>query len=72
MVLLFELLQGAAQLVRAGGAFSAAVYAVKAGYHIIYFLAGYKAAYALQVAVTAAQERYLLNDIVITCHYVYQ
>lgn len=44
-LLCFELLQGAAQLVGAGGAFAVAVYSVEAGYHIIYLLAGYKAAY---------------------------
>lgn len=70
-LLCFELLQGAAQLVRAGGAFAAAVYSVEAGYHIIYLLACYQAAYSLKVAVAAAQECYLLNYIVITGHYVY-
>ena len=70
-LLVFELLQGAAELVGAGGAFAAAVYAVEAGYHIVYLLAGYQAAYTLEVAVAAAQERYLLDYIVITGHYVY-
>jgi len=72
MALFFELLQGAAELVGAGGAFAAAVYAVKAGYYVVYLLAGYKAAYSLQVAVAASQECYLLDYIVITGHYVYQ
>lgn len=70
-LLCFELLQGAAELVGAGGAFAAAVYSVEAGYYVIYLLAGYQAAYALKVAVAAAQERYLLDYIVITGHYVY-
>ena len=68
----FELFQGAAQLVGAGGAFAAAVYSVEAGYYVIYLLAGYQAAYALKVAVAAAQERYLLDDVVVIGHYVYQ
>ena len=72
MVSFFELFQGAAQLVGAGSAFAAAVYAVKAGYYIVYFLTGYKAAYSLQVAVAAAQERYLLDYVVVIGHYVYQ
>ena len=46
-LLRFQLLQGAAELVRAGGAFAAAVYTVQAGYYIVYLLAGYKAAYSL-------------------------
>ena len=50
---------------------AAAVYAVEAGYHIVYLLAGYQAAYSLEVAVAAAQECYLLDYIVITGHYVY-
>ena len=72
MVLFFELFQGAAELVRAGGAFAAAVYAVQAGYYVVYFLAGYEAAYALQVAVAASQERYLLDYVVVIGHYVYE
>ena len=70
-LLCFELLQGAAELVGAGGAFATAVYSVEAGYHIIYLLACYQAAYSLKVAVAASQERYLLDYIVITGHYVY-
>ena len=72
MLLCFELLKGAAELVGAGGAFAAAVYAVKAGNYIVYLLAGHQSANALKVAVAASQERYLLDYIVITCHYVYQ
>ena len=72
MVLFFQLLQGAAELVRAGGAFAAAVYAAEAGYYIVYLLACYEAAYSLQVAVASAQECYLLDYIVIAGHYVYQ
>lgn len=69
---LFELFQGAAKLVGAGGAFAAAVYAVEALYHVVYLLAGYEAAYSLQVAVAASQECYLLDDVVVIGHYVYQ
>ena len=46
-LLRFQLLKGAAELVGAGGAFAAAVYAVEAGYYIVYLLAGYQAAYSL-------------------------
>ena len=72
ILLRFELLKGAAQLVGAGGAFAAAVYAVQALYHVVYLLAGYEAAYSLQVAVAASQECYLLDDVVVIGHYVYQ
>ena len=71
-LLRFQLLKGAAELVRAGGAFAAAVYAVKAGYYIVYLLAGYKAAYSLQVTVASAQECYLLDYIVVIGHYFYE
>ena len=67
----FQLLKSAAKLVGAGGAFASAVYSVKAGYYVVYFLAGYKAAYSLQVAVAASQECYLLDYIVVIGHYVY-
>jgi hypothetical protein len=66
------LLQGAAKLVGAGGALAAAVYAVQARYHVIYFLAGHEAADALQVAVAASQERYLLDYVVVIGHYIYE
>ena len=69
---LFQLLQGAAELVGAGGAFAAAVYAVKAGYYVINLLAGYQAADALQVAVASAQECYLLDYVVVIGYYVYE
>jgi hypothetical protein len=72
MVLFFQLLKSAAELVGAGGAFAAAVYAVKAGYYIVYLLAGYEAAYALQVAVASAQECYLLDYVVVIGYYVYE
>ena len=68
---LFQLLQSAAKLVGAGGTFAAAVYAVKAGYYVVYLMAGYKAADALQVAVAAAQECYMLDYVVVIGHYVY-
>ena len=71
-LLRFQLLQGTAKLVRAGCAFAAAVYAVKAGYYIVYLLAGYKSAYSLQVAVAATQECYLLDYIVVIGHYFYE
>ena len=71
-LLRFQLLKGAAELVRAGGAFAAAVYAVKAGYYIVYLLAGYQAAYSLQVAVASAQECYLLDYIVVIGHNFYE
>ena len=70
-LLCFELLQGAAKLVGAGGTFAAAVYTVKAGNYVVYLLAGYKAAYSLQVAVAASQECYLLDYVVVIGHYVY-
>ena len=69
---LFQLLKGAAELVGAGGAFAAAVYAVEAGYYIVYLLAGYKSAYSLQVTVASAQECYLLDCIVVIGHYFNQ
>jgi hypothetical protein len=72
IVLLFELLKGAAELVGAGGTFAAAVYAVQARNHVVYLLAGHQSANALKVAVAASQECYLLDYIVITGHYVYQ
>ena len=64
-LLCFELLKGAAELVRAGGAFAAAVYSVEAGYYVIYLLAGYQAAYALKVAVAAACEADTADDVVL-------
>jgi len=71
-LLRFQLLKGAAELVRAGGAFAAAVYAVEAGYYVVYLLAGYKAADALQVAVAAAQECYMLDYVVVIGQYFNQ
>jgi hypothetical protein len=68
---LFQLLQRAAELVGAGGAFASAVYSVKAGYNIVYLLAGCKAADALQVAVAASQECYMLDYVVVIGHNVY-
>ena len=71
-LLRFQLLKGAAELVGAGDAFAAAVYAVKAGYYVINLLAGYQAADALQVAVASAQECYLLDYVVVIGYYVYE
>jgi hypothetical protein len=66
------LLKGAAQLVGAGCALAAAVYAVETGYYVVYLLAGYQSANALQVAVAASQERYLLDYVVVIGHYINQ
>ena len=72
MLLCFELLYGAAEVVGSRCAYASAVYAVQAGYDIVYLLAGHQSAYALQVAVAAAQECYLLYDVVVIGHYVYE
>ena len=67
---MFELFQGTAELVGTRGGFGATPYAVEAGDDIIDFLSGHQTAYALQVAIAAANEEDLLDDVVVVDCYV--
>ena len=60
-----QLLQCPAKLVGTGGALHTAAYAVEAGNDVVDSLSAHQLADALQVAVTATEEEYLLDDIVL-------
>lgn len=65
----FQFFQRLAQLIGARGDFTAAADAVEFGYHVVDFLTCHEAADALEVSVTTAEERHILNDVVIVgCH----
>ena len=64
---LLQLLQCSAQLIRTRGALYTTADAVQAWYHVVNVLASHQLADALQVAITASQEEYLLDNIVLVC-----
>ena len=61
---LLQLLECPAQLVWTGGALSTTADAVQAGDDVVDALTSYQLADALQVAIAAPQEEYLLDDVV--------
>ena len=61
---LLQLLECPAQLVWTGGALSTTADAVQAGDDVVDALTSYQLADALQVAIAASQEEYLLDDVV--------
>ena len=64
---LLQLLQCSAQLIRTRGALYTTADAVQTWYHVVNVLASHQLADALQVAIAATQEEYLLDDIVLVC-----
>lgn len=68
----FQLFQGAAELVGTGGAFRATANAVQAEDDVVNLLASHQLADALQVAVAATKEEYLLDDVVLVGSHVNQ
>lgn len=66
---ILQLFQGAAELVGTGGALGATADAVKTLHDVVNMLAANELADALQVAVAASEEEYLLDDVVfVGCH----
>lgn len=59
------MLEGAAELVRAGGRLRATADAVELSDDIINMLATNEAADALQIAVASTQEKHLLDDVIL-------
>jgi hypothetical protein len=68
---IFELFQRPAQLVGAGCWFCATADAVQSLNDVVYFLAFYQSADALQVPVAAAIKLNILYDIVVVCRHFY-
>ena len=67
-----ELLEGAAELVGAGGRLRATADAIDALDDIVNLLTSNQLADALQIAIATAQEEYLLDDVVLVGSDVYQ
>lgn len=59
-------------MVRAGSALCTTTNAVETRQHVVDMLSAYKLADALQVAVTASQEEYLLDDVMFVGSHVDQ
>ena len=66
---IFQLLQGAAKLIRTTGTFRTTTDAVEFAYHIVDMLSSDQQTDTLQVAVATAKEENLLDDVMfIGCH----
>ena len=64
---MLQLFQCSAQLIGTRGTLDTTADAVQSWYHVIYMLASHQLADALQVTITATQEEYLLDNIVLVC-----
>lgn len=69
---ILEFLEGAAELVGAGGALSATPDAIELMDYIVDALATNQLAHTLQVAIAASEEKHLLDDVVLISGHVDQ
>ena len=69
---LLQLLERPTELIGARRRLRSTTDAIQAFHHVIYFLTSHQLADALQITVTATQEEYLLDDVMLVGCYIYK